>query len=229
MPAASYATMVQEWRQSVRACLPRLIAVTALLTSVACGARSIVSWDHAVSPGTPIDDGTLFVMTPQWTVGANTGNVGRDVGSITSDVGDRILGVARQRMARAELVPANVRVAVPLPTGYESALHDPVTSDERRAASWTVEHGVPYLLVPTIVEWKEMRTDDPIGALILPHDSVAITVRLMRVEPPAIVGQATFRNRARLTLNQRAEHLLDQRFQKMVLDLLSGTGSSRHP
>jgi hypothetical protein len=59
--------------------------------------------------------------------------------------------------------------------------------------------------------------------------SIAITVRLMRVEPPAIVGQATFRNRARLTANQRAEHLLDERFQKMVVDLLSGTGSSRHP
>lgn len=168
-------------------------------------------------------------MTPQWTAGTNPGNVGRDVASITSDVGDRILATVRQRIARAELVPTNVRIAVPLPTGYEAALPGRIMPEERRAASWTVEHGVPFLCVPTIVEWKEMRTDDPIGALTLPHNSIAITVRLMQMEPPAVAGQATFRSHARLTLNQSAHELLDERFQKMVLELVSTAGLSRQP
>jgi len=203
--------------------------MTGLLTSIACGARATVSWEQPVIPGVRLDAETLYVMVPQWTGGTNPGNVGRDVASILSDVGDRTLAAARQRIARAELVPANVRIAVPLPAGYEAALHDPITPEERRAASWTVEHGVRYLLVPAIVEWKEMRTDDPIGALALPHNAIAITVRLMRMDPPTVVGQATFRNRARLTLNQSAHQLLDDRFQKMVLDLVSTAGPSRHP
>ena len=221
--------MVQEGRQSVRRGFSCVAAVTGLLFSIACGAAATVSWEQPVLPGVRAEGDRLSVMLPQWTADTNPGNVGRDVAAITSDVGDRILATVRQRIVRAELVPANVRIAGPLPAGYEAAVPGRITPEERRAASWTAEHGTPYLFVPTIVEWKEMRTDDPIGALSLPHNSIAITVRLMQMEPPAVLGQATFRSHARLTLNQSARQLLDKRFQKMVLDLVSAAGPSQHP
>jgi len=221
--------MGQERTQSVRRRFSWVAAVAGLLTSIACGARTTVTWEQPVVARVPSQEERLYVMAPQWTAGPNPGNVGRDVAGITSDIGDRILATVRQRIARAEQVPANVRIAVPLPAGYEAALPGRITPEERRAASWTVEHGVPLLIVPTVVEWKEMRTDDPIGALSLPHNSIAITVRLMQMEPPTVVAEATFRSRARLTLNQGARQLLDERFQTMVLELVSTAAPLRHP
>ena len=67
-----------------------------------------------------------------------------------------------------------------------------------------------------------MRTDDPIGTLTLPRNSITLTLRLMRLQPPALVGQVTFRNRAHLTLNQQALGLLDGRFREVTLRLVSG-------
>ena len=221
--------MVHERTQSVRRRFAWVAAAGGLLIATACGARATVSWEQPMPARAPSEGERLYVMAPQWTAGTNPGNVGRDVAGITSDIGDRILATVRQRIAGAELVPANIRMAVPLPAGYEAALPGPITPDERRAASWTVEHGVPFLFVPTIVEWKEMRTDDPIGAFSLPHNTIAITVRLMQMVPPTVLSQATFRSRARLTLNQSARQLLDERFNRMVLELVSAAGPSRRP
>ncbi len=67
-----------------------------------------------------------------------------------------------------------------------------------------------------------MRTDDPIGAFILPHNSVAMTLRLMRLQAPVLSGHVSFKNRARLTLNKPADRLLDGRFRDIVLGLVSG-------
>ena len=67
-----------------------------------------------------------------------------------------------------------------------------------------------------------MRTDDPIGALIVPHNSVTLTLRLMRLQRPALAGRVTFQNRARLTLNQPVSRLLNARFREVPFQLVSG-------
>jgi hypothetical protein len=109
-----------------------------------------------------------------------------------------------------------------VPAGYQLATGERVaTTEEINAASHALQRGATHLLVPTITEWRQMRTDDPIGALTIPPNSVSLTLRLMRLEPPALVGQVTFRNRAHLTLNQRAIRLLNDRFREAVLRLVS--------
>lgn len=80
--------------------------------------------------------------------------------------------------------------------------------------------GGTALLVPTIVQWREMRTGDPIGAFILPHNSIVISLRLMYAGPDS--GRTTtFKSRARLTLNQAAGRLLNDAFDRTVRGLLS--------
>jgi hypothetical protein len=190
--------------------------------SIACAARSAVSWQHSAGPDAVPAGGGLVVMLPLLPAGGNTGNIGRDLVSVRAAVGARILDVVREREPRAVTVPDVAPLAVPLPRGYEDAAGIAFTGEERHAASWAYQQGATHVLVPTITEWRETRTDDPIGALIVPHNSVAITLRLMRLDPPAVVGQVTFRNRARLTLNQRALRLLDDRFRTVLLQLLAG-------
>jgi hypothetical protein len=134
----------------------------------------------------------VFVMAPIVEGSASPGNVGRDFVAIKADVASKIISVVRERFPRAELAQSG----------------------------WPA--GATHLLVPTITEWKEMRTDDPLGALILPHNSITITLRLMRLQPPPLVGEVTFHNRARLTSNRTAIRLLDERFRQAVLLLLAG-------
>jgi hypothetical protein len=96
-------------------------------------------------------------------------------------------------------------------------------TEEVNAASRAYQRGATHLVVPIITEWKEMRTDDPIGAFILPHNRITVTLRLMHLQPPALVGSVTFKNRASLTLNQAAARLLNDRFRQLVRYLLSGS------
>ena len=72
--------------------------------------------------------------------------------------------------------------------------------------------GATHLLVPTITEWKEMRAGYPAGVFILPHNSVTIRLRLMRLDRPRSYGQTTFHNQPHVTLNQKASRLLDDVF-----------------
>jgi hypothetical protein len=160
-------------------------------------------------------------MAPLVVGSASPGNAGRDFAAIKAEVADRILSAVRTRFPQAGLAPEG-STGRRLP-GYESASgQHPVARDELDAASEAYARGATHLLVPTITEWKQMRTDDPVGALIVAHNSVTITLRLMRLRPPALVDQITFHNHARLTLNQKADRLLDGRFRRAVLRLLTG-------
>lgn len=110
-----------------------------------------------------------------------------------------------------------------MPSAYRLATGETVvTAEEINAASQALQGGATYLLVPTITEWTQMRTDDPIGVLTLPRNSITLTLRLMRLEPPALVGQVTFHNRAHLTLNQPALRLLNGRFRDVTIRLVTG-------
>jgi hypothetical protein len=138
-----------------------------------------------------------LVVTPPRIAATGNGNVGTDFTAIGAAVGARELAIVRERYPDAELgAPAQARLS-----------------------------GAAYLLETTIGEWRQMRTDDPIGAIILPHDSVTLTLRLLRLAPPSVLGSVTFHNQARLTLNRPAIRLLDGKFERLVLDLITG---SRH-
>ncbi len=77
------------------------------------------------------------------------------------------------------------------------------------------------LLIATIAQWKQMRTDDPIGIFILPHNSIVIRLQLADSEAPESTRTVTFMNHARFTLNQPAKHLLNSGFRNAVRSLLS--------
>ena len=155
---------------------------------------------------------------------ASPGNVGRDFNAIGDAVASRILSVVRERFPRAEISDSRPAAGPRVPPGYSRATAEPsVTPGELHAAGAALQNGATHLLVPTITEWREMRADDPIGALTVPHNSVTVTLRLMRLDPPALVGRVTFSNHARLTTNQRATHLLDEEFRQVVLRLVGAT------
>ena len=98
-----------------------------------------------------------------------------------------------------------------------------VTREEMNAASQALKRGATHLLVPKITDWTQMRTDDRIGALTLSRNSITLTLRLMRLEPPALAGRVRFRNRERLTVNQLAMRRLDDQFRELTIRLVSGT------
>jgi hypothetical protein len=60
------------------------------------------------------------------------------------------------------------------------------------AADRAQQRGATHLLVPAITEWKQMRTDDPIGAFTGSLNRVTVTLRLMRLQPPTLVGHVCF-------------------------------------
>jgi hypothetical protein len=136
----------------------------------------------------------MFVMEPLVEGAASPGNVGRNFRAIRQALLARILAIVRERCPTTGVVP------------------DP------KAA---VERGATTLLVPSIVEWKEMRTDDSFGAFLGSHNQITVELRLMRLQPPAVMGRLRFKNRARLTLNQSATRLLNESFRKAVLQLVA--------
>ena len=199
--------------------------VLVALTASACAAAGRLSWDRPLVPGASPTAGPVFVMEP--VVVNPGGNIGRDYRAIRSEVANRVVAIVRERFPRADLVAARALPGARL-AGYGLAAGPQgATAEEIGAARLALDRGATHLLVPEVCEWTEMRTDDPIGALILPHNRVSIALRLMRLDPPAAAGMVTFTNRARFTLNQKTLDLLDERFRQAVLQLLSGPGTRR--
>jgi hypothetical protein len=195
-----------------------------LLIVAACGCAShhSVRWEHPPMAAAVPSAGPIFVMEPLIVGTASPGNVGRDFAAIKAGVVTRIVSIVRERFPRTEIAGSRALAATPLPAEYRFAAGEPVTAEEANAAGQALRRGATHLVVPTILEWTQMRTDDPIGVLTLPRNSITLTLRLMRLQPPALVGQVTFRNRAHLTLNQQALRLLDGRFREVTLRLVSG-------
>jgi hypothetical protein len=188
-----------------------------------CAARSASHWDRPVEATALPSVGPVFVMEPIVSGTAAPGNVGRDFASIKSAVAARILAVVRERFSQARIAGTLAPMGARLPPGYpRSTDQGAATPEEINAAISAYQAGATHLIVSSIGQWTEMRTDDPIGALIGTHNRVAVTLKLMRLEPPAVAGQVTFTNQARLTLNQKAIGLLDERFRSAILRLISG-------
>jgi len=194
-------------------------SLVVVLLGAGCAARS-VTWNLAPVGTAAPTNGPVFVLAPVVRP-SEPGNVGRDFAVIRAAVADRILAIVRQRFPTAQLAAARPVPGIRYDL-YRRAVGEPVVSvDEMNAAASALRAGATHLLVPTISEWKAMHTDDPVGAAILPHNSVTLSLRLMQLEPPAVAGRVTFHNQARLTLNQSAIGLLDGEFQRATLKLIA--------
>jgi hypothetical protein len=204
---------------------PRLIAATAAVAFVSgCAATTSVQWNQPLVVAALPSTGPVFVMEPVIQGIAPPGNVGRNLPAIGRDVLNRILAIVRERFPGAEIAEPGPEAAMRALPGYVTAAGGRVAAwVELDAARRAHERGATHLLVPTITDWKEMRIDDPIGAVTVPHDTVTLTLRLMALQPPAVVGHVTFTNRGRLTLNRPADRLLNDQFRSVVLRLISGS------
>lgn len=215
-------TASKEWPRA------RVLAVMLVITAAAtgCATTASIQWNPApVSAAVPAE-GPVFVMEPHIEGSASPGNVGRDFAAIQNLVLARTLAIVRERYPAADVAEPGPGLVAALP-GYRQALGgQTVTIDEFNAARLARERGAAYLLIPSVTEWRAMRTDDPIGAFALRHNEVAVTLRLMRLQPPALVGRVTFVNHARVTLNQSPDRLLDAHFRTAVLRLLTGNSST---
>jgi len=164
----------------------------------------------------------VFVMEPAVQNIGPPGNVARNLPAVRQQLLGRILAIVRESFPAAQAVePGDQTDARPLP-GYPVVGRQVAAWVELDAARRAYERGANFLLVPDIVDWKESRTDDPIGVFTAPHDAITVTLRLMALRPPALAGSVTFSNRDRTTLNRPAIHLLNDRFRQVVLQLLAG-------
>jgi hypothetical protein len=197
------------------------VALVLAVAATGCAARASQRERPLGSSASPLT-GRVFVMAPIVGASAFQGNVGKNGVDVRATVAARTLAAVKERFASARIVDADPAFGAAMPGTSGPAAGSDVVMLERSAAREAHDAGATHLLVPTVVEWREMRTDDPIGAVILPHNRVTITLRLIRLEPPALVASATFSNSARLTVNQHASSLLNDRFRRTVLQLLSG-------
>src|SRR5262245_34355160 len=128
---------------------------------------------------------------------AAAGNVGRNVSEIESVVEARILAIAREADPNARPADATGQTPfLPMAQYIDAVAPSKTTGSELNAAGYARQHGGMRLLVPTIVEWRQTRTDDPAGALTTPHNRIVIAMRLVRLDPVGVVGSVTFENHA---------------------------------
>lgn len=198
--------------------------LVAVIAACACGCSAATTTGRfpAESRSRPTS-GHVFIMPPVIGGSPGIGNVGRNFSDIERVVAARLLAIVQERDPEAQLADATGQTPyLPMKAYIDAVAPARTTAVELNAAGFARQHGGTYLLVPTILEWREMRTDDPIGALTLPHEGVAIAFRLVRLDAPAVEGDVTFRNHARVTVNRPAKSLLNDDFRRAVLRLVGG-------
>ena len=197
------------------------LAATAI-ASIALGCSAATT--AGTFPSTPRDHqppAHVFVMSPVVEGSPATGNIGRNFSDIERGVATRLLAVVQERDPGARMADTTGQTPfLPMARYIDAVAPSRTTRDEISAAGYAFQHGGTHLLVPTIIEWREMRTDDPIGAMLPPHSRVVIALRLVRLDPLAVEGAVTFRNQSRFTANQSAHRLLNEDFRRTVLRLL---------
>jgi hypothetical protein len=200
----------------------RTVLLTALIASGCSAATTVGSFPAA--PRAPIPPAHIFVMSPAVEGSPATGNIGRNFFEIERVVAARLLAILHERDPAAVMADANGQTPfLPMAKYIDAVAPSRTSRNEINAAGFALQHGGTHLLVPTITEWRERRTDDPIGALIPPHNGVVIELRLVRLDPVALEGNVTFKNHSRFTVNQSADRLLNGDFRRIVLRLV-GSG-----
>lgn len=194
----------------------------AILMSVAAGcATATVSGKFPSTPPTTPGAMHVFVMPAGSTRNPATGNEGVSFIDAQRLVDEQLLAVAREKDPQAALAEVEGTAPYrPMEPYIAAAGQTRVTPGELNAAGYARAHGGTHLLVPTIVEWRQMRSDDPVGAFIEAHNRIVVELRLVRLDPVATEGDVTFTNHARTTFNQSANGLLDSQFRKVVEKLL---------
>lgn len=193
-----------------------------LLVTAGCAATSSVALDRPTVVPQATSKCAVFVVWPTSAPAAFRGNVGVPAPDVESLVAYRILEVVREHCPDGQLVRPGPATPVTVIPGYAAAMGGRgITTFELQAATSALERGVNFLLVPTIEKWNQNRTDDPIGALITPRNRIAVSLRLVRLDNPVLVGRVSFTNRSRITLNQSASRLLNDDFGAAVRALLS--------
>jgi hypothetical protein len=203
-------------------------AAAAILTIVAGCAptRAVVTSEAAAAPRTSAGC-PIVVMWPTAAIGAFRGSVGVDARDVESRVAEQILHLARERCPASEVLQPIVEGPTFALPGYLAALGGTTaTAIELHAAAAAFEGGAKYLLVPSIDEWNQTRTDDPIGAFAGAKNGVAVSARLMRLQSPAVMGRMTFSNRSHVNVNKSAARLLDDRFDRSLRKLLDAIDDS---
>lgn len=191
-----------------------------LVTTVACATTTV----SGQFPSPPPNAGSvhLFVMPAGSARSPSTGNQGFSFVEAQRLIDERLLAIAREKDPNAALAEVEgTQPYRPIERYTAAAGQARVTPGELNAAGYARDHGGTHLLVPTIVEWRQMRSDDPVGALIEPHNRIVIELRLVRLDPAATEGDVTFTNHAKLTVNQSASRLLDDTFTKTVRRLIA--------
>ena len=202
--------------------LVRTSLLVAALAGSGCASTSSIRWSRSPDASGVPRAFPVFVMEPLVEGSAGPGNAGRNIPAVKRQVRERILTITSERSTVVDVVVTPHR-RIPALASYPAAIGGArLTAEELDAANAAFEDGATHLLVPTILQWTAMRTDDPLGAFLVPHNQIAIDLRLMRLQPPALVGDVVFKNRARLTLNQSPMKLLDGSFRDVVLQLVSG-------
>jgi hypothetical protein len=168
-----------------------------LAAAVSCS-TAVVSGTFPAKPSAAAAPVHLFVMPATSAQRLSTGNQGFSFGDAQRALDEQLVAIAREKDPHAALTAAEGKPAY----------------DYARA------HGGTHLLVPTIVEWRQMRSDDPVGALVEAHNRISIELRLVQLDPEKTEGDVTFTNHARVTVNQPANRLLDDEFRKVVRKLL---------
>ncbi len=217
--------------------LPTVLAAAAI-GWVTCGCSAATT--IGTFPATPRDHSSaarIFLMPPAVEGSPATGNVGRNFSDIERAFATRLLAIVRERDPGAAMADtAGQTPFQPMARYIEAIAPSRATRNEINAAGFAFQHGGTHLLVPTIIEWREVRTDDPIGALVSPHDGVVVGLRLVRLDPAAVEGNVTFKNHSRITVNQSADSLLNDDFRRTVLRLVGernvpvkGSSARREP
>jgi len=198
-----------------------MFVLAAIFASGCSAATTVGTFPAARDLSAPLH---VFVMPPAVEGSPATGNIGRNFNDVERVVATRLLTVVRERDAGAMMAdPTGQTPFLPMAKYIDAVAPALTTRNELNAAGFALQHGGTHLLVPTIVEWREMRAGDPIGALLPPHDGVVIALRLVRLAPPIVDGSVTFKNHSRVTVNQSVDKLLNGDFRQAVLRLL-GSG-----
>jgi len=209
--------------------LQRTLAA-AIIASIACGcSAATTAGTFPTAPRDHLSQLHLFVMPPASEGSPATGNIGRDFSDIERVLAMRLLAVVQERDPGARMADVTGQTPfLPMARYIDAVAPARTTRNEITAAGFALQHGGTHLLVPTIIEWREMRTDDPVGGLIAPHNGVVIALRLVRLDPLAVEGNVRFENRSRFTANQSADRLLNEDFRRTLLRLLGGGAGQPH-
>jgi hypothetical protein len=176
-----------------------LVVLAAATISIAgCASTHAAAWSARTTGQTATASCPVVVTLPRSDVKAFAHGNADHVEQVPRLVAEAVLQVVRDRC------PSGTTLAV----------------DDSRVVDVARQQRAAFVLIPFIVEWRQARTDDPIGAFFPPHNRIIISLKLVPVLSNRPERHVTVTNRSRVTLNQRPDRLLNDDFRHAVRSLL---------